>query len=58
MCFQQDGLDVTEMMTTWTNQMGFPVITVKRDANNPQMVHIEQQRFLIHPQKDSPAKAT
>ncbi|XP_078360605.1 endoplasmic reticulum aminopeptidase 1-like [Oculina patagonica] len=55
---RKGGLDVTEMMTTWTNQMGFPVITVKRDVNSPQMVHVEQQRFLIHPLKDASAKDT
>ncbi|KAL9985906.1 hypothetical protein ACROYT_G008359 [Oculina patagonica] len=50
---QQGGgkaLDVTEMMTTWTSQMGFPVITVKRDAYDPTLVHTTQERFLVHPE--------
>ena len=51
------GIDVAEMMTTWTNQMGFPVITVERDRNNPSRVYAMQQRFLIHPETKRPSDA-
>jgi len=43
------------MMTTWTNQMGFPVMTVKKDSNDPEILHVTQERFLIHP--DTKAQA-
>lgn len=38
-------INVTEMMTSWTSQMGFPVISVKRENK---ILHIEQQHFLVH----------
>ncbi|KAG9355081.1 hypothetical protein JZ751_001794 [Albula glossodonta] len=38
-----DSLDLREMMDTWTQQMGIPLITVKRTGHN---IHIQQERFL------------
>lgn len=51
------SLDVTEMMTTWTSQMGFPVIdvTVERDANGNMRLQYRQERFLVHPGTSSPS---
>ncbi|XP_020619456.1 endoplasmic reticulum aminopeptidase 1-like isoform X1 [Orbicella faveolata] len=49
------GLDVTEMMTTWTSQMGFPVMTVKKDGNDPKIVHVTQKHFLVHGDMQSPS---
>lgn len=43
--FGQGEINVTEMMTSWTSQMGFPVISVKRENK---ILHIEQQHFLVH----------
>lgn len=47
----QDGLNVTEMMTSWTSQMGFPVVTVRR---NKTVLYTEQQHFLIHSSDKKP----
>ncbi|KAI1900318.1 hypothetical protein AGOR_G00048740 [Albula goreensis] len=38
-----DSLDLREMMDTWTQQMGIPLITVNRTGHN---IHIQQERFL------------
>ena len=43
------------MMTTWTSQMGFPVMTVKKDSNDPTIVHVTQKRFLVHGDTQSPS---
>lgn len=47
--WQDQGLDVSSMMNTWTSQMGFPVINVSRRDSNPLVLDVQQQRFLIHP---------
>ena len=47
--WQDQGLDVSSMMNTWTSQMGFPVITVSRRDRDPLVLDVQQQRFLIHP---------
>ncbi|MPC31182.1 Glutamyl aminopeptidase [Portunus trituberculatus] len=39
--------DVGAIMNTWTQQMGFPVVTVKRAA--PDTLAFSQQRFLLDP---------
>ncbi len=40
-----EGLNVTEIMNTWTRQKGFPVLVVsQRDSNG--MVSLTQERFL------------
>ncbi|KAJ7393660.1 hypothetical protein OS493_003316 [Desmophyllum pertusum] len=39
------GLDVKEMMTTWTSQMGFPVINVTRDQYEPTIVSYRTETF-------------
>lgn len=47
-----------QMMTTWTNQMGFPVVTVERDSMNPDLIHVQQDHFLIHPDPRRDSKDT
>ncbi|XP_068711670.1 endoplasmic reticulum aminopeptidase 1-like isoform X2 [Montipora foliosa] len=54
----KQGINVKQMMTTWTDQMGFPVVTVKRDFVNPSLVHVEQHHFLIHPDSQSKSHDT
>ncbi|XP_050691073.1 glutamyl aminopeptidase-like [Eriocheir sinensis] len=39
--------DVGAIMNTWTQQMGFPVVTVKRSA--PNTFTLSQERFLLDP---------
>ncbi|XP_074661523.1 aminopeptidase N-like [Tubulanus polymorphus] len=39
--------DIGEIMDTWTRQMGFPVITIKRLGND--RILLEQERFLLNP---------
>ena len=34
-------------MDTWTLQMGFPVINIKRDPKNADQALATQQRFII-----------
>ena len=34
-------------MDTWTLQMGYPVINIKRDPNNPDQAVATQKRFII-----------
>ena len=36
--------------------MGFPVMTVSKDSNDPKTVRVTQQRFLVHPDTDPQAK--
>lgn len=43
---QVAGWNVTEMMDTWTQQMGFPVITIKKTSDT---FLIEQSHFLVDP---------
>ncbi|KAJ8405595.1 hypothetical protein AAFF_G00315750 [Aldrovandia affinis] len=38
-----ENLDLREMMDTWTQQMGIPLITVERTGQN---IWIQQERFL------------
>lgn len=49
---QADGknhIDVKDIMDTWTLQMNYPVVTVTRDFQNLNQVHVRQERFLIDP---------
>ncbi|XP_040577104.1 glutamyl aminopeptidase isoform X1 [Lepeophtheirus salmonis] len=41
------GLDITKIMSTWTMQKGYPVLTVTKSANNT--YKIVQERFLQNP---------
>ena len=50
-----NDLSVKQIMDTWTLQMGFPVVTVKRDYANGQ-AELQQDRFLISKSKDNPDK--
>ncbi|KAL5020171.1 hypothetical protein ScPMuIL_003063 [Solemya velum] len=41
------GVNVSSVMDTWTQQMGFPVVTLRK---NGQTVTATQKRFLLYPQ--------
>lgn len=43
-----DGLDVKYIMSTWTKQMGYPVVTVTPTGNNG--YRLTQQRFFSNPE--------
>ncbi|CAH1252312.1 ERAP1 [Branchiostoma lanceolatum] len=40
------GIDIKEVMDTWTNQMGYPVVTVTRQNRK---LLLTQERFLLMP---------
>ncbi|KAK2153435.1 hypothetical protein LSH36_297g02026 [Paralvinella palmiformis] len=40
--------EVAEIMDTWTRQMGFPVVTVKKIGKNK--YRLDQSRFLLNPE--------
>ena len=40
--------DVGLIMDTWTRQMGFPVVTVKRRSKGVYV--LKQERFLLNPE--------
>ncbi|CAH1789477.1 unnamed protein product [Owenia fusiformis] len=45
-------IDVGEVMNTWVEQMGYPVVTITRDGS---IANVKQQHFLIDPtQEPSP----
>ncbi|CAK9796737.1 Aminopeptidase N [Anthophora quadrimaculata] len=46
---------VKEIMTTWTEQPGFPVVTVSIGTGT---VHLEQKRFLLRNLKATPTNTT
>uniref|UniRef100_H2Y8Z8 Aminopeptidase n=1 Tax=Ciona savignyi TaxID=51511 RepID=H2Y8Z8_CIOSA len=39
-------------MDTWVNQMGYPVVTMKQNLDNPLMMEVLQERFLLDPKAD------
>lgn len=41
--------DVAGLMDTWTKQMGYPVVTLKRSGNR---VTVTQDRFLLYPESE------
>lgn len=41
-----DELNVTDFMNTWTMQMGYPILDVKKDGNT---FILSQKRFLKDP---------
>ena len=45
-------LTVKTIMDTWTLQMGFPVVTVKRNYED-KTAHVTQERFLIGKSKEN-----
>lgn len=45
-------LDIDDIMNTWTEQMGFPVVKVTRSS--PTGVSVTQKRFLINPDAKDP----
>ncbi|XP_014663086.1 PREDICTED: aminopeptidase N-like isoform X2 [Priapulus caudatus] len=42
---QQQNLDVVTIMNSWTQQMGYPVVTISRQGN---VLKARQQRFLLN----------
>ena len=44
----KSGVSVTDVMDTWTRQMGYPVVTVKLDRETKRIT-ATQQRFLLNP---------
>eukprot|EP00794_Sanderia_malayensis_P019407 gene19407-21330_t len=57
-CFSKaSGKDVKSMMDTWIKQMGFPLVTFKRDPANSQNCHVTQKYFSSNgklPAQNSP----
>ncbi|GFR83304.1 aminopeptidase N [Elysia marginata] len=49
-------IDVGEIMDTWTLQMNYPVVTVTRDFQNLNQIHVRQERFLIDPNAEDPGR--
>jgi aminopeptidase N len=41
-----DGLDVGLVMATWTKQMGYPVVSVKKVVGQQGKYELTQKRFL------------
>lgn len=46
---EASGKPVAKVMSTWTSQMGFPVIKVKRDPANPLTLLVSQEKFSSGP---------
>lgn len=42
-------LDVKYIMSTWTKQMGYPVVNVEPVAGSPNQYRLTQKRFLSNP---------
>ncbi|GFS55864.1 glutamyl aminopeptidase [Nephila pilipes] len=54
----KQGLNVKELMDTWTKQMNFPLVTVKKIENSSSNEYtLKQQRFLSNPETKVFAKA-
>lgn len=45
-CVQVSGLPVSEVMDTWTKQMGYPVLDLSVSETNAKLT---QERFLLDP---------
>ncbi|XP_070557594.1 aminopeptidase N-like [Ptychodera flava] len=45
----RNNVDVKKIMDTWTLQMGYPVVNVSRDKDDPTIIHTTQQHFLLDP---------
>ena len=42
-------MDVKTVMDTWTLQMGFPLVTIKRKVGDPGKAVATQKHFLLDP---------
>ncbi|KAG0416560.1 hypothetical protein HPB47_006321 [Ixodes persulcatus] len=40
---------ITTIMNTWTRQMGFPYVSVRKGPGNSSLYQVSQQRFLLNP---------
>ncbi|XP_077994242.1 aminopeptidase N-like [Glandiceps talaboti] len=45
-------LNVKLIMDTWILQMGYPVVSVTRDVENPSIIHTDQEHFLLDPEDE------
>lgn len=45
-------MNIQEVMDQWTLQMGYPVITIKRNENTDSIIGISQDRFVYDLDKD------
>ncbi|XP_006824368.2 aminopeptidase N-like [Saccoglossus kowalevskii] len=52
----ETNLNVKLIMDTWTLQMGYPVVTVWRDANTATILHTNQSHFLLDPYDEPSSK--
>lgn len=52
--YNAEARDVKEVMDTWTLQMGFPVVTVKRKNGK---ASASQKHFLVHPKANVTRKS-
>ena len=48
--WNKNELGVKQIMKTWTNQAGYPVVKVDRDYSN-RSAHISQKVFLLEPEE-------
>lgn len=61
MCFLQNLLaadssviNLKDVMEPWVRQMNYPVVSVIRDFNDNNVVHVTQKRFLADPTAKDP----
>ncbi|XP_068219694.1 glutamyl aminopeptidase-like [Palaemon carinicauda] len=48
------NLNISNIMDTWTRQMGYPVLSVKRSSADSNKIELRQKRFLLDPTAESP----
>ncbi|XP_047485886.1 glutamyl aminopeptidase-like [Penaeus chinensis] len=46
-------LNISKVMDTWTRQMGYPVVSVKRAQGDATKLEVRQERFLADPEAQS-----
>lgn len=56
LCPQASDQPVKDVMDTWTLQMGYPMLEVKRSSTNT--VIATQQRFLLNPEANDTEEFT
>lgn len=42
------SLDIKDIMDTWTLKKGYPIVTVTRRTDNPRIVSVKQDWFLLN----------
>ena len=53
--FQTSGTNVTELMETWTEQMGYPVVNISRSGSGKGIAN--QKHFLLNPKANVTRKS-